>query len=352
MIDAVQIRAIEPDIEKAYETHMKGNFKPINPYALLQQASDTTGGDYILDTAHAIRDSHSENLKKLDELGLDYAGPLSASYITNMLTEINLPAYTKTIDALGQISEIMNIWNSEWTAEEHPHEVSMRDYALFSGIMGEDGVATLSQLDYAIGGTQQLRSGTEITIDSLAKGFAYLSLQEDATFIAHNNENVLLDSMGSRVHKVIAGNETKHHRFYARMVKAMLNNYPDETVVAIRDVYHNFVMPGEIGIPNFAEMSKIIAISGLFGAKEIKYMQEKHIAKIYDLQSVQVISDEAKAAKEELLSGDPNIDKKIKSINWLQDKKIAAAKKTEGLTPFIIGKTVIFKNRELVLIAP
>ncbi len=349
MVDQEQLRALDSTIEDVYLGHMgkELSFQPIDPVSLLMSTSGTEGGDYYVDTAEAIRNSFNAHRQRMEEMDLDFQPALSASYLVNMLTEVNLPHYTETIGKAAGDDGIFRTWLNEWTAEEHPHEVIMRDYALMSGLMGNPD-AVIPHVRYAQGAASQHRAGTEITIRSLSQGFAYLTLQEDATYEAHNVEGDLLDPFGRTIHRRIAGNESKHHRVYGKLAKKMLDLYPEETVVAIRDVYRDFDMPGEMGIPNFRKLSLIIAKSGIFGPQTILDMQKKHVEKIYDLENQDFSSDEAKIAQAELIEGLDIWKLKTEKISAHQDKAIEKAKKSGKVLPFVIGKTVAVEDKTLV----
>jgi hypothetical protein len=223
----------------------------------------------------------------------------------------------------------------------------MRDYALMSGMMG-NADSIIPNQEYAKGTVSQHRHGTEISITSLARGFAYLTLQEHATYYAHMQEGNLLDPIGRNVHLKIAGNEIKHHRVYGKLAAKMLELYPDETMIGIRDVYDDFDMPGQIGIPEFKRRSFIIAMAGVFGPNSIIEMQTSHVDKTYGIEGVEVHTDEAKKAKDELLNGIGTWKEKALKIDEHQDKQIEKAKKSGKPAPFILGKTVDVVDKQLV----
>ncbi len=337
-----QFQEVNPQIEAVLAAHEARSNSPIDPLKALAEAAKMPDSRDILEIGPVVRESYEQRLKVLEETGLDIRPVLAASYLVNLLTEDNLPHYTKTIDQVARHSEPLSAFLNRWTAEEDSHGVMLRDYGLMTGLIAAKKGAIVDYQQYQDGRVSQLIAGTEITIQSLAQGFAYTALQEDATNAAHRVEAGFFDPIGRRITNRIAGDESNHHRAYSSMAATMLDAFPDETVVAIRDQFHNFSMPGQIGIPGFKELATTIAVAGLFDEATIVRLQNKQLGpKYWNIENRQFSTDEAKIAQEELLIGDPKSEKRIRILEKIRDKSLAnASRNPDSRKPFILGRTI------------
>lgn len=351
MIDVGQLREIEPHIEAAHAKHTASSKSPYDPIRELYVAGGSDGS--LVETIAHIHAVSSAHFERLDTLGVEYRPVLAASFMVNLLTEDNLPHYTKTIDRVAQQSEIFSSWLNRWTNEEQKHSILLRDYAIYSGIIGlEDAIIPHDM--YHEGVVSQLEHGTEISIQSLASGFAYLSFQEGLTKVAHRNEKALLDSTGRRVVTRVAADEAGHESFYAYLQSIMFQLYPDETLIATAQVRRSFTMPGKIGIPKFEELATRMAIAGLFMPATVQQVQNEHLhGESWNIASLQPTNPEAEKAQAYLLSENKVLIRLQQSFEKKQDAAIQLAKENGTLLPFILGKTVDVDEhtKELVAIA-
>lgn len=110
----------------------------------------------------------------------------------------------------------------------------------------------------------QVSTGIIPQPESVVDGFAYLSMQELATRIAHRNTGKLLgDQVGYQLMQRVATDENYHQIFYRDLTTAALERDPSSLVCAIERQVVNFAMPG-VGIPGFAEHAKAIAKAGVY----------------------------------------------------------------------------------------
>jgi acyl-[acyl-carrier-protein] desaturase len=182
-------------------------------------------------------------------------GVTSALFV-NVLTEDNLPYYFASIDRLFGRDGAWGYWTRRWTAEEGRHSIVLRDYLTMSGHLGP---ASLERARMA-----QVTGGVTPQVTSVADAFAYLTLQELATRIAHHNTGKALpDGEGYAVMKRVAADENLHYLFYRDLVSAALDIDPSGMTEAIKRQVLNFEMPGT-GIPGFAEHAKAIARAGIY----------------------------------------------------------------------------------------
>lgn len=202
-----------------------------------------------------------ERASRLVEEGFTYGQAsipegVRAALLVNLLTEDNLPWYTRTISRMFGGESAWGVWAQRWTAEEGRHAIVMRDYITVSGLVEphelEDG--RMAQVSAAIVPEPV----------SAADGMCYVAVQELATRISHRNTGTLLDDkVGYDVMMKLSTDENRHHLFYRDLVTKFLELDPSEAVMALERQIVNFAMPG-VGIPGFAEHSKAIAAAGIY----------------------------------------------------------------------------------------
>ena len=179
-----------------------------------------------------------------------------SALLVNLLTEDNLPWYTRTISRMFGGESAWGVWAQRWTAEEGRHAIVMRDYITVSGLVEprelEDG--RMAQVSAAIVPEPM----------SAADGMCYVAVQELATRISHRNTGTMLeDKVGYNVMMRLSSDENRHHLFYRDMVTELLALDPSMAVEALERQIVDFAMPG-VGIPGFVEHSKAIAQSGIY----------------------------------------------------------------------------------------
>ena len=352
MKDTDLLHEIEPDLQLAYEDHMESirdkhnqdntaTKRPFSPVEILAKATQTNTDPLIY--GPALREDLNNYIAEFEtNFGVDVRPVIASSFLVNLLTEDNLPHYTSRIHSKVIGSEALMLFANEWTAEEDTHGVIMRDYALLSGVIGDEDTSLISNSSYQAGRTSQLRSGTEINPESLQSAFSYLSLQELLTKEAHKTEGWILPPNGRKIMNPIAGDEQNHYEFYRRATQASLNVDPDGTLIALSKVYSNFSMPGALGIPDFNNHALTIGLSGIFDLETIAKCM-RTIAQKLKLDTIKPKTDAGKSAKERLLNitssetviQKQNIMQKLRSSVEIKPNK-------NGLIPFILGQTLDF----------
>jgi acyl-[acyl-carrier-protein] desaturase len=221
----------------------------------------------------------------------------SAIYV-NLLTEDNLPYYTRDIWRLFEAdtgAEVWRTWALRWTAEEARHAVALRDYAILSRIIDPRALED--------GRMIQMCGGNVPDPPGLHHALAYLTMQELATRISHRNVHYFLghDPTGQEVMKRVAADENLHHLFYRDLASAALALDPSLMMVAIADEVMGFAMPG-LGIPGFAAHSKAIARSGIYNFR-VHYEQilVPVVLRHWNIESVQGLTLEAERARDKVV---------------------------------------------------
>ena len=186
----------------------------------------------------------------------DLAEAVRASLFVNLLTEDNLPYYTRDIYQLFGGDGAYGQWGRNWTAEEGRHSIVIRDYLTVTRAI--DPIA----LERAR--MQQVRGGQVPTPNDLYEALAYLSMQELATRIAHRNTGkAMSDKVGQAIMSRVGNDENLHYLFYRDLATAALAVDPSNMIIGIERAVRTFVMPG-IGIPDFERLSREIARAGIY----------------------------------------------------------------------------------------
>ncbi len=181
------------------------------------------------------------------------------SLVLNLLTEDNLPYYHALIEKnMPQTSAFVR-WNRLWTAEEGQHAIAIRSYLLTSRNadpyqLEDDRKATMT-------------NGYQPTFDDPTEIFAYTATQELATRVSHRNAGKITDDPDAyELMRNIAADENHHFIFYKGIMKAMIDQAPDEVLEGIYKVFDNFQMPG-VAMPNFLRRSVQVAKAGVYNLR-------------------------------------------------------------------------------------
>lgn len=107
-----------------------------------------------------------------------------AALFVNLLTEDNLPYYTRDISTIFGGDSAYGAWARNWTAEEGRHAIAIRDYLTVT--------RALDPVELERARMHQVRGAQVPTPGGLYEALAYLSMQELATRIAHRNTGKLI----------------------------------------------------------------------------------------------------------------------------------------------------------------
>ena len=216
------------------------------------------------------------------------------SLFVNLLTEDNLPYYTRDIHSVFGGDSAYGAWARNWTAEEGRHAIVIRDYLTVTRAL--DPVA----LERAR--MHQVRGAQVPAPDDLYEALAYLSMQELATRIAHRNTGKLIeDQAGQDVMLRVGNDENLHYLFYRDLATAALEVDPSSMMIGIERAVRNFAMPGT-GIENFDALAKEIAKAGIYDFR-IHHQQilVPVILRHWKVADVTGLSTEGEKAREALI---------------------------------------------------
>jgi acyl-[acyl-carrier-protein] desaturase len=183
------------------------------------------------------------------------SGVLSAIFV-NLLTEDNLPYYTRALGTAFGAEGSWGEWMCRWTAEEGRHSIVLRDWVTVSRIL--DPVALER------GRMQQVSCGVAPDPWSAEATLVYVALQELATRVAHfNTAKALDDEAGYEIMKRVAADENLHFLFYRDLTRAAIEVDPSLMVNVMERVVGAFAMPGT-GIAGFSGHTSAIADAGIY----------------------------------------------------------------------------------------
>lgn len=296
MDDVALLSELEPEAERLLNRH-------------LDSAEDWYPHDYVpWDRAQNLL---TEGFS-YGEAGL--APGVRSALLVNLLTEDNLPWYTRTISRMFGGESAWGVWAQRWTAEEGRHAIVMRDYITVSGLV--------EPRELEDGRMAQVSSAIVPEPESAADGMCYVAVQELATRISHRNTGTMLDKTGYDVMMKLSTDENRHHLFYRDMVSKLIELDPSLAVEALERQIVNFAMPG-VGIPGFAEHSKAIAQAGIY---DFAIHHEKIIVPLvfrqWAVDKIEGLTGRAEQARENLMR---HIERVGKVAQRQADRRAAAA---------------------------
>ncbi|MFM9085364.1 MAG: acyl-ACP desaturase [Acidimicrobiia bacterium] len=279
------LAAIAPVAEKLYDRHV-GVAKEWFPHEMVPWSR---GRDFAPGRAWDEADADmGEGVAPLPEA-------VRLSLYLNLLTEDNLPYYTRDVNWLFTGGGgAYDAWSRNWTAEEGRHSIVIRDWLTVS--RATDLVA-LERARMA-----QVRGAQVPAPEDLFEGLAYLSMQELATRIAHRNTGKLIeDEAGQAIMLRVGNDENLHYLFYRDLATAALEVAPSEMVIGIERAVRTFAMPGT-GIPDFERVARVVAKAGIYDlAIHHDQILEPVVLRHWKVADLTGLSDDAERAREALL---------------------------------------------------
>lgn len=194
-------------------------------------------------------DSFFDEIKELQELSKDLPDDFWITLIGDTITEEALPTYESwlmqmegVVDESGEyIENGWSKWIRHWTGEENRHGDVLNKFLYLSGRINMREVEVTTQ--------HLINDGFDIgTAHDPYKNFVYTSFQELATYVSHNNVSAIAKQHGakklSRMCKIIAGDEMRHHLAYTEFVRRIFETDPSEMMLAVQHMFKlKIVMP-------------------------------------------------------------------------------------------------------------
>lgn len=260
-----------------------------------------------------LPDSESENffeeVKELREIAKELPYDFWIVLIGDTITEEALPTYESWLmDVEGVDNVERNGWSNwvrQWTGEENRHGDLLNKYLYLSGRVNMREVEITTQ--------HLITDGFDIgTARDPYKNFIYTSFQELATYISHNRVSQLAKSYGdkklSKMCKMIAGDEMRHHNAYSEFVNEIFKVDPSEMMLAFQHMMkYKIVMPAgflresgaKIGSA-FEQFSDSAQRIGVYTASDYVDIMQKLINR-WEIDKISNLTDEAEKARDYLM---------------------------------------------------
>jgi len=258
---------------------------------------------------HSQEENFIEELRELREIANDLPYDFWVVMVGDTITEEALPTYESWLmEVEGVDNEGRNGWSKwvrHWTGEENRHGDALNKYLYLSGRVNMREVEITTQ--------HLINDGFDIgTGKDPYKNFVYTSFQELATYVSHNRVSLLAKEFGdkklSRLCKMIAGDEMRHHLAYSEFVNRIFKVDPSEMMLAFQYMMkQKITMPahflresGEKISTAFEEFSNSAQKIGVYTANDYVDILRKLIA-TWEIDKITSLTDEAERARDYLM---------------------------------------------------
>lgn len=250
-----------------------------------------------------------EDVKELREIAKDLPYDFWVVLVGDTITEEALPTYESWLmDVEGVSQHPDNGWSKwirQWTGEENRHGDLLNKYLYLSGRVNMREVEITTQ--HLI--TDGFDPGTD---RDPYKNFVFTSFQELATYVSHNRVAQIAKKFGdhklSKICKMIAGDEMRHHHAYSEFVNRIFKVDPSEMMLAF-----HYMMKQKITMPAnliresgekigtaFEQFSESAQRIGVYTAMDYVDILQKLIQK-WEIEKITGLTDEAEKARDYLI---------------------------------------------------
>ena len=252
-----------------------------------------------------------EDVKELREIAKELPYDFWVVLVGDTITEEALPTYESwlmDVEGVNQVDEGGNGWSKwvrSWTGEENRHGDLLNKYLYLSGRVNMREIEMTTQ--------HLISDGFDIgTGRDPYKNFVYTSFQELATYVSHNRVSQIAKKFGdkklSKLCKLIAGDEMRHHHAYSEFVHRIFQVDPSEMMLAFQYMMkQKIVMPahflresGEKISTAFELFSDSAQRIGVYTATDYIDIMQKLIDK-WDISKITGLTDEAEKARDFLM---------------------------------------------------
>jgi acyl-[acyl-carrier-protein] desaturase len=250
-----------------------------------------------------------EEVKELREIAKELPYDFWVVLVGDTITEEALPTYEAWLmDVEGVDNVERNGWSKwvrQWTGEENRHGDLLNKYLYLSGRVNMREVEMTTQ--------HLINDGFDIgTGRDPYKNFVYTSFQELATYISHNRVSQIAKQYGdkklSKLCKMIAGDEMRHHHAYSEFVNQIFKVDPSEMMLAFQYMMkQKITMPavflresGEKISTAFEEFSNSAQKIGVYTAADYVDILRKLTEK-WEIDKITNLTEEAEKARDYLM---------------------------------------------------
>ncbi|MBU3680622.1 MAG: acyl-ACP desaturase [Flavobacterium sp.] len=250
-----------------------------------------------------------EEVKELRELAKDLPYDFWVAMVGDTVTEEALPTYESWLMDVEGVDNVERNgwakWVRQWTGEENRHGDVLNKYLYLSGRVNMREVEITTQ--------HLINDGFDIgTGRDPYKNFVYTSFQELATYVSHNRVSQIAKSYGdhklSKMCKMIAGDEMRHHHAYSEFVTQIFKVDPSEMMMAFL-----YMMKLKITMPAvflresgaamgsaFEQFSNSAQRIGVYTSQDYVEILQKLIEK-WEIDKMTGLTDEAEKARDYLM---------------------------------------------------
>ena len=250
-----------------------------------------------------------EEVREIRELAKDLPYDFWVVLVGDMITEEALPTYESwlmDVEGVDQVEQNgWSKWIKQWTAEENRHGDVLNKYLYLSGRVNMREIEKTTQ--YLIADGFDIGTGRDPY-----KNFVYTSFQELATYVSHNRVAKLAKDKGnkrlSKMCKIIAGDEMRHHHAYSDFVERIFEVDPSQMMMAF-----HYMMKQKITMPAhflresgdkistaFEEFSNTAQRIGVYTSADYVDILQKLIQR-WEIDKVTNLNDEAEKARDYLM---------------------------------------------------
>ncbi len=288
-------------LEKDVDALMEKYLIPIDS---IWQPSD------FLPNSETTDDAFFEEVKEIRELAKDLPYDFWVVLVGDMITEEALPTYESWLMDVEGVDQVngengWGKWVRQWTGEENRHGDVLNKYLYLSGRVNMKEIEKTTQ--------HLIADGFDIGTDrDPYKNFVYTSFQELATYVSHNRVAKLAKDMGnkrlSKMCKIIAGDEMRHHHAYSEFVERIFTVDPSQMMMAFHYMMkQKITMPahflresgGKVGSA-FEEFSNTAQRIGVYTSTDYVDILQKLIER-WEIDKITNLSDEAEKARDYLM---------------------------------------------------
>lgn len=258
-------------------------------------------------------DNFFEEVKELREIAKDLPYDFWVVLVGDTITEEALPTYESWLMDVEGIDQMDNNglgngwskWVRSWTGEENRHGDLLNKYLYLSGRINMREVEITTQ--------HLITDGFDIGTDrDPYKNFVYTSFQELATYVSHNRVAQIAKKYGdnklSKMCKLIAGDEMRHHHAYSEFVNRIFQVDPSEMMLAFQYMMkQKIVMPavflresGQKVGSAFEQFSDSAQRIGVYTAQDYVEILQKLIEK-WQIDKITGLTAEAEKARDFLM---------------------------------------------------
>jgi acyl-[acyl-carrier-protein] desaturase len=254
-------------------------------------------------------DTFLDEVKELREIAKDLPYDFWVALVGDTITEEALPTYESWLmEVEGIDNQERNGWSKwirQWTGEENRHGDLLNKYLYLSGRVNMREVEVTTQ--HLINDGFDIGTGTDPY-----KNFVYTSFQELATYVSHNRVSQLAKEYGdkklSKLCKMIAGDEMRHHLAYSEFVDQIFKVDPSEMMLAFQYMMkQKIVMPahflresGQKISSAFEQFSDSAQRIGVYTANDYVDIMQKLIDK-WEIDKIGGLTSEAEKARDYLM---------------------------------------------------